>query len=275
MEKEDTNILKDLIIGIRKQLSERLVSPLMPSFVISWLIVNYRLVVAILSSEPLEKKLSFIDTVLFPSSQIVVSHGFLIPLAASLAYILLYPYPAKWVYQYALKRQRELRDARQRAENERILTLEESQRLRTYYFDREIELKKQTQERQEEIEQLRAKITQLEESQKNVEATPVGLRVHRKVLSSKDLTEDLAKVLGALSYAENNGIEQTNEKDLQKVLQNNMTDLKIMLEELERANYIQKGFLGNGTPIYSLLHEGRKSLKEYVANNKQNPPLPV
>lgn len=264
MEQEDTGVLKELAIGIRRLLSERLVSPLMPAFTVSWLVVNYRLVMVILSDESLESKLSFIDTILYPTTQCLVVHGFLLPLATALAYIFVYPYPAKWVYQYALKRQRELREARQQAENARVLTQEDSQRLRTYYFDRESALQKQIQAREEEIEQLRAKITELEEPQPHVEEAHATKQELSRELASINLTDDKAKVLGALSFAEGKGRNSLLETELNELVKLDMTDLKIILEELQRESLIERSYTVEGTN-YSLKHEGRKAYKGYIS----------
>lgn len=262
MEQDDTGILKELVTGIRKQLSERLVSPLMPAFTISWLIVNYRLIVAILSDGSLESRLTFIDTNLYPTIQFTIVHGFLFPLAYAFVYIFAYPYPAKWIYKYSLKRQRELHEARQQAENSSVLTLEESQRLRTYYYDREASLQRLIQERQEETEQLRAKITELEKPQQQNKENITPERVPMRLLTAKELTENQAKVLGALSDAENKNREYSSEKDLLETLGYSMTDLRLILEELLMARFVSRTF--NNGYIYTLTHEGRKAIKEVV-----------
>ena len=270
---QEPGVFRELVLGIRNVLSERLVSPLMPAFTISWLVVNYRLVLIIFCDQPPLVKLSIIDTTLYPAWQDMLSRGLLIPLAAALAYIFIYPYPAKWVYRHALIRQRELREARQQAENARVLTVEESQRLRTYYYDRERALQKQVQERQEEIEQLRAKIAELEKvtssSQIPTQQTPESIQAS----PLPTLSETHVKALGALSFAEQKGIDYTGEEDLKKILETDATEVKIILEELQRAGLLTKSLAPYGAspgPHYGLTHEGRKALKEFLNQRQTN-----
>lgn len=271
MEKEETGLLKELMTGIRGLLTERLISPLMPAFVMSWSVINYRLIVAILSDETLEKRLSFIDSVLYPTSQSVFVSGFLFPLVTAMAYIFIYPYPAKWVYQYALKRQRELREARQQAENERVLTFEESQRLRSFYFDRESELQKKMQLRQEENDLLRAKISELEKTQEKPKVLISETSdSSSKISRSRPLTDLEAKALAALSYAENNNIQRTYESNLQKSVGSNKTELKIVIEDLKRSGLMDYEYDEDGDPCYSLTHEGRKAVKEYMSKQDRS-----
>lgn len=264
----EPGIFQEFLSGMRNVLSERLVSPLMPAFVISWLVLNYRFVVIVFSDESLPSKLTLIDTVLFPTWTDVLLRGFVIPLAAALIYIFAYPYPARWVYGFALSRQRELREARQRAENARVLTVEESQRLRTYYYDRERALQKQEQDRLEEIEQLRAKIAELEKPKRQNATALIQDYVVQPPPTDLPLSELHAKALGALSFAENDGHLVTDESDFQKILGKDATDVKIILEELQRKGLVTQSHGARGNqpgPFYGLTHEGRIALKDFIS----------
>ena len=269
-QEDDTGILKELIIGIRRQLNERLISPLMPAFTISWIIVNYRLIVTIFSNGSLESRLSFIDTKLYPTSHFAFIHGFLLPLVCALFYIFAYPYPAKWVYQYSLKRQRELRETRQNAENASVLTLEESKKLRAYYYDRETTLQKRIEARQEETEQLRAKIEVLEKTQLlNIEPKAPD-REPSQVLTDNDLNEIQGKILEALGFAENEQIHPQRESDLRDIINIDVTDLRIALEDLQIAKFITRSFNSSlGEYVFKLSHEGRLVLKKQLSKSEQ------
>lgn len=257
---EESNLAKDLLGGMRSLIKERLVSPLLPAFILSWLIWNYRVILTILSDEDLETKFSVIEK-MFPTFWIHCLDGVLVPLSFSLAYIYLYPLASIPVYRFALVNQRKLREERQKAENEKLLSEEDKQKILAFAYDQKISSQKQVDQQVQEIEQLRAKITELEKPQRqNKEARGM---VQKPTPDSKteDLAEDKFKVLAALSFAENKGIEKTEEKDLKKIITDNVTELKIVLEELERANLLQKGFNSNG-PTYAITHEGRKAYKK-------------
>lgn len=74
----------DLSKSIKAQLYERVSSPLLGSFAISWVAWNYRFVLTLISSLPLNEKLAFIDTHIFPSYTQVLLQGGLYPLVTAL-----------------------------------------------------------------------------------------------------------------------------------------------------------------------------------------------
>ena len=69
--------------------------------------------------------------------------GVLFPALTSLAYLFLYPFPAKWVYEFTREQQKKILAIRRRIEEETPLTIEDSRRIRaelakerdTYYSD--------------------------------------------------------------------------------------------------------------------------------------------
>ena len=255
---EESNVFKDLLGGVRSLLKERLVSPLLPSFTLSWIFWNYRTVVAVFSDEDLEKKFAAIDSQ-YPTLLIHFRDGALIPLVFALAYIYLYPIVSVRVYKHSLERQLKLRKARQDVENKKVLDEEEKQRLLAFTYDQKAESQKELDKQQMIIEQLRAKIAELENitrANPPLISEQQGLPDPGKILYPTELTEDKFKVLGALSYAEDNEIETTEEKDLRNLIKAPVTELRIIIEDLERSRLIQKRFIGNKT-CYVLTHEGR------------------
>jgi len=174
------------------------------------------------------------------------------------------------VYQYSLKRQRELRETRQNAENASVLTLEESKKLRAYYYDRETTLQKRIEARQEETEQLRAKIEVLEKTQLlNIEPKAPD-REPSQVLTDNDLNEIQGKILEALGFAENEQIHPQRESDLRDIINIDVTDLRIALEDLQIAKFITRSFNSSlGEYVFKLSHEGRLVLKKQLSKSEQ------
>jgi hypothetical protein len=103
----------------------------MGSFVVSWCLWNYRFLVILFSDTTLTQTFSQIDASCFPDTWAVFYRGVLFPLLTSLAYIFVYPYPAKFVYEFTRRRQQELLAIRRRISDETLLTVEESRKLRS------------------------------------------------------------------------------------------------------------------------------------------------
>lgn len=151
-------MLDELVKAVRLHLSERLTSPLIGAFALSWCAWNYRLFVVILSGESVDNKFQLIDNVVFPTMQSSLTKGFALPLATALAYIFLYPYPAKWVYSFSRKRQREILEVRRRIEDETPLTIEDSRRIRSELARAEQEFYTELDRKEREIERLKSQL---------------------------------------------------------------------------------------------------------------------
>lgn len=90
--------MKDLIDSIRLQVHERMSSPLFGSFVIAWLGWNYRMLVVVFSTLPVKERFEVIDHQLYATPWAAWSKGLFFPLASALLFILIYPYPSKWIW---------------------------------------------------------------------------------------------------------------------------------------------------------------------------------
>lgn len=156
-------MLDDLSKSIKAQLYERVSSPLLASFGLSWLAWNYRFVMVLTSSLPLNEKLSFVDTQIFPTYQQVLLPGFLYPLVTALLLIFAYPIPAKYVYEYWRRRQRELKEIQQRIDDETPLSREEAREIRREALKASLEYDKEIQSKSAEIARLKELIEELQQ----------------------------------------------------------------------------------------------------------------
>lgn len=129
--------MDDMYKSIKAFLYDRTSSPLFGAFLTSWLLVNFKIVLTIFSGEDLVTKFQIIEN-LFSITAFEQQHywlGFLVhslllPAVLTISYIYLYPLLAKPVYEHSLRKQRELREVRQTAENESLLSVEESHKIR-------------------------------------------------------------------------------------------------------------------------------------------------
>lgn len=116
--------IKELLASVRFQLSERVGNPLSGSFIIAWLLANFRLVIVILGEGGWETKLKYIDNTLYPTPKAWLLGAFW-PLVAALLYVFAYPFISRWVIQFHRTRQKILREIAIKVEGETPITKEE------------------------------------------------------------------------------------------------------------------------------------------------------
>lgn len=184
-------MLDDAFKSVKAYLYERNSSPLLGSFVTSWVIWNYKTILLLFSDLKYNEKLDWIEK--FYSTEVsqdilgifsielsnFVVNGIFFPALTAGFYLFIFPYPSRWVYHFSLMQQRLTSDLRKGVEQNQLLTLEESQKIRMDLAqaekdikeqfnasidkkDREIELLKNREvELLEEIESLKSKDNEL------------------------------------------------------------------------------------------------------------------
>lgn len=145
----------DLIKTIKAQLYDRIASPLFSSYLISWVGWNYKFLLTLFSGMKVKEKLDFISSVIYPSFSYLFLHGAIYPLITSLLIIFVYPYPAKFTYEFYRRRQVELKEIQQKIDDETPLTKEEAKKIRTDALIMTIEFEKEIEKLREENIQLR------------------------------------------------------------------------------------------------------------------------
>lgn len=91
--------MKDIISGVGSGVAERISNPLGVSFVISWIVINYRFFLVLLSSMDTLEKFSYFEGVHFHGWNLLLL-GALYPLAAATTYVFVFPHISKRVYKY-------------------------------------------------------------------------------------------------------------------------------------------------------------------------------
>jgi hypothetical protein len=163
-------MLSDLLDGAKKTLHERLNNPLISGFVISWCLWNWKFLIIIFSNNTASETFHLASTVAFPNLLTSLAYGFVLPLISTLAYIFLLPYPSKFVYEFTLKRQREANEAKQKIQNETLLSVEESTILKEQFREYERQTKEKINSLNEEILSLSSRT---DKSQKDKANTPI------------------------------------------------------------------------------------------------------
>lgn len=154
----------DLVKTVKVQLYERVSSPLVGAFIISWCLWNYKFLLVIIDETKIENKLFIIDSILYPTWLAYGYWNFLGPLATALLMIYLYPIPARKVFEHSRKQQLELKKIQQNIENDTPMTLEEGRAIRQEALKLEIEFHSQLKKKDEEINDLKNIVGQITES---------------------------------------------------------------------------------------------------------------
>lgn len=143
---------------LRLQVYDRLNSPLLASFIVSWSLWNYKFFVILLSKASVTQTFELIQAHCFPSSDVLWERALFWPLLTTAAYLFLYPYPARWVYRFVKLQQQKLVDIRQEVEAKQRLSLEDSVKLRNGMRKLQLVHIEELKERDTEIEELRMQL---------------------------------------------------------------------------------------------------------------------
>jgi hypothetical protein len=254
-------MIDELVKTVRLHLSERLTSPLMGAYIVSWCLWNYKTILVLLSAEPVLDKFRILHDVVYPDWQHIVGPGLLLPLVMCLVYLYLYPYPAKAVYVYTRKRQREILEARRKSEDETPLTIEDSRKIKDQLAKAEIAHYEEIDRKDAEIERLKVQITnlrnELASARSNDEAAAKNpFRVdHRRTDAPSALPALLMEVLNAFAIHSAGYVHVGHLTSTLPTL--DRVSLEYALGELAQMNLLATRHDPNGITSYALTHEGR------------------
>jgi len=151
-------MFSESITSIKATLYERISSPLLGSYIISFLIWNYKLIILIFSKSNADVKINFINDTLYPQIIDYFNYWFLFPSLTTLFFIFIYPIPAKFVYEHTQTKKAELKKIKQNIEDESLLTKKESYNLKRKIINLEYELDDLITRKNNEIKELKAMI---------------------------------------------------------------------------------------------------------------------
>lgn len=147
-------MIDDISSSIRSHYQNRATSPLIKTFVIMWAIWNYKLLFTLFSGMPVHYKFDYIENYIYTSEWVMFSNGLLYPLLTALLFIFIYPWPARFVYEYTHRRERELTTIKKKIEDETPLTIEGSRKIIGKVLQLEKEIHTKLAKKEREIERL-------------------------------------------------------------------------------------------------------------------------
>lgn len=163
----------DLIKTVKAQLYDRLTSPLLGCFLLSWVIWNYKFIFTLFSEMKTEDKFKFIENYIYVGHYSHFIYGLLLPFITTLFFIFIYPYPAKFAYAFFRKRQVELKEIQQKIDDETPLTRDEARKIRSDAVKMSIEFEQEIEKLREENLSLRSIIKKINDNpEMNAKSTP-------------------------------------------------------------------------------------------------------
>jgi hypothetical protein len=246
-------MLEELLQSTRASLTERLTSPLLGTFLLSWVIWNWKFLVILFSDASVLTTFALTQTHSFPDAQAILLRGLLLPAITALAFILLYPYPYRWVLEYTLQQQRRTAAVRLKVEDETPLTLADSRRLRAEIVNMDRKSRETVASLNEEIARLNAALELNRRTGESSTDTPEGQ------------DEEPNDPLSMIELQVLNAIDKSGGRALQGDILPRLDATRIEKEfavgELERRELIHKGRnLAGGSPMITFTHKGRKAL---------------
>jgi hypothetical protein len=194
-------MIDDLKKTISSTLYERVTSPLIGSFAVSWSIWNYKFFLIILSSGPYSQKKVYLDE-MFPGFWLNTFNMFVMPLCGTCFYLFAYPHIAKFVYEIWQKYIADKEKIRQDVKKEIPITEEQANKLRQSLASKTIEFENLLSDKSERIKNLEARgdksMTHIDEQEEKIselselitkhEIDLKAFRNREKVISDMNLT---------------------------------------------------------------------------------------
>lgn len=248
-------MFNEIVTSIKAQLYERATSPLLGSFLLSWSIWNYKFLMLAFSSVEILEKYRITSEILYPSPNQAILMNIVFPTTTALAYIFIYPYPAKFVYQFSRNRQKEISNIKKTIEAETLLTAEEARAIRRELYVLEAELEKELNRKNQEIENLKLELASYRESDIN-SSNDSGDDVQAP-MTIADLSDEEVEALKTMTKF----VSKAGESDLLELLKVSSVKGKYLIGELVSKEYLHRNYdQGMGEWTYELTHDGRKFL---------------
>jgi hypothetical protein len=241
-------MIEESIKSIKADLYDRVSSPLIFGFCVSWCAWNYKLFLVILSDEKVLEKFRIIDEVLYRTDYHILFNGILYPLLSALIYIFVYPYPAKFIFSFYKKKQTEIVSVKKEIENGVLLTLEESFSIRSKIDKLEREYEEVIKRKNEEISIYKNNAENYENMINSSDFERINSHIEEDALYVLDRIEqvDGVEVLGT-----NRLFDEIDSRKLRHII-----------DELERKEYLHITRNISKDDVYDVTPLGRSILVE-------------
>lgn len=226
------NIFSELTDSIKAKLYDFHYSPFMSSFVVSWIMLNHKYLLILISDETIKLKLELLNQYMFGINikdyYIFYVNGFYIPLLMALFYVFIYPNLAKLFYEITLNYQLNMREIKQKIEKTTLITQEEKDvliqemaNIKDNYF--------KSRESYITLEQKYKKARSVENQNIEKMSSELKKNIEEKVRYINQLEEKIKSLI-----EENTNLKNQNEQQISK---NNEDDKTKILKYLYEANY--------------------------------------
>lgn len=250
---------EEIVASAKQSISEKLSSPLIAGFLFSWVFWNWKFAVIVFSNNTVTKTFELIEIYSFSDWYAVLLRGLLLPLISALFYIFAYPYPAKYIYGYTLKKQREVDQLKQIINDETPLTIEESQRLRAEYVEYERKNSQQLAELNDEIARLKSSLDKYNKYEKE----------ESKLIESKAKSKELVLTDSQYMLLEIMSNKKLPMQESGLIVDSGLSRVKgeYDIGELLRMKLIDRGYDSYGDPVIDFTHGGRGVLLKKNINS--------
>lgn len=228
--KSEENLFSEFYNSTRDLIADRLSSPFIFSFVITWLISNYKIIMVILTTQSesfvLDYKIQLIENFLN------VRHGLIYPLIGACFYTFAYPFIDQEISKFTLKRKMAIRNDKNQIEKTQLRTAEEVKAIHLRHFKIEQEYKAEIENARTTENQLRAQIENLQG--KNISTSVTSKSIFDELSKDQiDIIEYLGKIADSAQPA-------PTETEIQKKLKLNITKNRYALEQLLNSGHIKR-----------------------------------
>lgn len=280
--------MEDAIKSIKAYLYERHSNPLTGAYLIIWCIWNFRFLLIILVSDPINAKFSNIENYLFQPSYFFPHSLFwgpiwvyIMPLVLALLYLLALPPLSLRIYEKILEHRKTLNQTKQEIENKTLLTKEESIKMRREIYKISEEYEEQLKKKDEQIFHLKNSLEELSKLNDNesISNDEIESMNHKKILNK--LSKEAKEILTSANYNEDGEIRCSETFDgysvvagAKEFIPENPRDtakIKSAILELEKEHLIISK--GNKRIIFELTTLGYE-IADLIAP-PQKPPRPA
>lgn len=268
LDKEADNVFTDFYNSTRDLIADRFSSPFIFSFVISWIITNYKIVMTILTEQTDNFTLDYKFWLI--NEYLNIYSSFWLPLILATFYTFIYPYIDKEIAKFTISRKNDLKSAKIKIEKSRTKTADEVEKIIEYYLKNERSIKNEINNLRSEIaitqqshDLLQSKL--LEYENKDDKSNLIKKLEVANSFNDESIDNVEAFIINVLGLAINEKFDSLDENKLMDNKNYNRTDMKIAIDSLQNKGLISKEYI-NGQRGYALKLEvdGLKIFKKLV-----------
>lgn len=158
--KSEENMFAEFYNSTRDLISDRLSSPFIFSFIVTFLISNYKIVMVIFTNQ--SESFVFDYKIQLIESYLNLTHGLIYPFIGACFYTFLYPFIDQLITSFTLKRKLAIRNDKNKIEKTQLLTAEEVKAIHLRHFKVEQDYKLDIENARATESQLRAQIDNIQ-----------------------------------------------------------------------------------------------------------------